>query len=162
MGTEPRYNKKEDIWGLGCILHELAFGLPLFSSDNALLNRYRSNDLFKLKLSDRSPKGYVNSITRLFMLAALEKDPSCRPSASLLSALFTLRILAELGPRTANYYEPWMDVVMQTWLSVPGGNISLRKRIDLSQPPHSNLSLLMEKYRPLICYCNHLQVYLFI
>jgi len=33
LNEEPKYTNKVDIWGLGCILYELLFGVKLFNGD---------------------------------------------------------------------------------------------------------------------------------
>ena len=84
----PHYNKKADIWSLGCVLYELCTRRRAFVNDNAV-REFRSPDtvLRVAVFSDGLCPGFRDE-ARTWMRRMLQREYQQRPSAQVLAAGF--------------------------------------------------------------------------
>jgi Protein kinase domain/Ankyrin repeats (many copies)/Ankyrin repeat len=80
MSENPRYNNKIDIWGMGCVLYELAVGKAAFANSFARFQYINARKKFKVDLNGIYGKQYGAHITRN-IISMLRLEPSSRPSA---------------------------------------------------------------------------------
>jgi serine/threonine protein kinase len=76
------FNKKVDIWSLGCILHELCTGKKAFAGDGLTIEYFRSKEPFHVDVSIHELPS-CDSFTELIRIA-LDADCSKRPSARIM------------------------------------------------------------------------------
>jgi serine/threonine protein kinase len=86
LKEEAKYNKKVDIWALGCILYELATWRPAFSQDWATREYFVSTSDLPIDISSLPPllqhhvSGSIHDL--------LARNPTQRPSASTVRSSF--------------------------------------------------------------------------
>lgn len=96
------YNSKADIWALGCIFHELFYGVKMFSSDWAVLQVVGNNDSIEITGNSQFLAPFQNSNLIDNMLRIL---PSSRPTAdAVLESLEELAVLVH-APLPRNTFE---------------------------------------------------------
>jgi eukaryotic-like serine/threonine-protein kinase len=78
----PKYNKKTDIFALGCIVYEIITGYKLFHNDFAIINYSAKGKLHSVwwPESTEASSGRLISLERL-VASMLETDHRRRPSA---------------------------------------------------------------------------------
>lgn len=76
------YNKKADIWSLGCIIYELCVGRKAFHNDNATLQFRSANSLVPITVSDVDTN--VCEIFHNIIGDMLNPNPEYRPSSTTL------------------------------------------------------------------------------
>lgn len=87
LSHNPVYNNKIDIWSMGCILYECATRRRTFSSDYAIEEYKRHNQVLEFTLdenfSDQCKRTIIPTIHNM-----LQVDPISRPSAESLLGEF--------------------------------------------------------------------------
>jgi len=82
---QGKYTNKVDIWGVGCILHELVTGEKAFATDSAVWEHSRSMTPLDIKCDDAIDKSSLTAIIQ----ETLHVDPTLRPSAPKLFSSFS-------------------------------------------------------------------------
>lgn len=121
------FTNANDIWALGCIMHELATSVKAFLSDISILD-YKITDRVLLIPTPSTPKFLQHHVTENIQ-GLLHRDPKQRPSASTLARMFT-------------YYSQFLDcVVAQDIVEIPSYP-SYLEWVELSAKPLSEFGLL--------------------
>ena len=85
--VEYRYSVKVDIWALGCIIHELATGLPAFGSDMKVEEYYRRNGTWKPDVGGL--RGFLEHQYVEIIYDLLNRDWTARPDAEEVDSMFS-------------------------------------------------------------------------
>ena len=122
------YNNKVDIWAMGCILHELAMGTKLFSSDWGVIQHQLAGKDLEINLDEVFGEECGGEIKRNIILM-LQLDPQSRPSATGLFETFSRlgRSLEGLPPDEGEV-ETLEDTYAGLSLHVTGAEATLHKR----------------------------------
>jgi serine/threonine protein kinase len=114
-----KFNKKVDIWALGCILFEVSTGRKAFESDLAAM-------MFEILPDIAFPAWFTKSqttVVQYWINAMIQREPDKRPSVrqmgEKLSELFTVQVLALPSGLTEN--RPHSSV--QDSLLIQPGNV---------------------------------------
>jgi serine/threonine protein kinase len=91
------YNKKVDIWSLGCILHELATGEKVFQTDTATFEFAISDQkvLVQLPLFDKPARSAISEL----LDETLRIDFRRRPTAEVVRRKVSELVSREMEPR---------------------------------------------------------------
>jgi serine/threonine protein kinase len=90
------YSTKTDIWALGCVLHELAFGEPAFQGDWAASDYGRSNTKLEFPMKDLCWHDSDKIALGIMLERALAVKEYFRPSADLMVNLIE-SIIQDIG-----------------------------------------------------------------
>jgi serine/threonine protein kinase len=89
LGEIAKYDKKVDIWALGCILYEMATDRKAFQSDYATIDFSRTNPSIGLTFGEGFGENCQKTITEK-VRDMFKIEPSSRPSAGELVHDFDL------------------------------------------------------------------------
>lgn len=102
------YNKKADIWSLGCIVHELCVGRKAFSSDWAALQYANGRESFSVDIPGLD--GAVYDSLRLLINEMLDCQPSERPDVIQLRRQIDEMVSLLNLPNPNHSTEPAADI----------------------------------------------------
>lgn len=86
LESKPTYNKKTDIWSLGCILYELCVGEKAFGGDMAAVIFAQKGKMRTVTIDVSEPR---NMYLSWLISHTLHPNPSNRPSAAAIQQKFS-------------------------------------------------------------------------
>jgi len=126
------FSNKVDIWGLGCILYELAVKRKAFTDDWAVRAFVETKQKLVVRL-EYFGNEIQTPLTNLIH-EMLQVNPRLRPSALQLHAVFSDLLKASPGPRTHESGSPLLSKIFQ-----PLSNDTDQSSVYVETPFTSNL-----------------------
>ena len=95
------FNKKTDIWSLGCILHDLCVGKRAFATDVAAWDYSLKKEPLKIKFSP-SLEGAAEIVLELWIREMIDWDPTRRPTPEALGKRFWQLLFLVITPSSVS------------------------------------------------------------
>lgn len=128
LTEEPEFTNRLDMWSLGCVLHQIATKRVAFKDDWAVQKYdHMKNSIMEINLTSTSE--FLQHHVSESLRALLHREPKKRPSASLVSRLFSsYRQIFELPSAQGLYVAP-LYPLFQQWQQTIDSYVSKPKII---------------------------------